>query len=191
MSTNIAVVPVELLRSRGWIQQGFYAADIAVLKDLDPLMQPMWRPDAEQDTSVKQPIAYAVVRRGEEIFVTERLSGGVEARLHGVLSVGIGGHIDEPFAAFDKVRHAMRQEWHEEVRCSHEPDWRWLGLVNDDEIEVGRHHLGCVFEARLPLNATVELLETHKLRGWWSTPTELMKVRERLETWSAFVVQAL
>lgn len=191
MSINIAVIPVGLLRSRGWIQQGFCRTDVEILSELDPLMQPMWRPHAEQDTTVKQPIAYAVVRRGDEIFVTERLKGGVESRLHGVLSVGIGGHVDEPFATHDKVRDAMRREWCEEVNCSHEPEWSWLGLVNDDEIEVGRHHLGCVFEARLPLGATLELLEPHKLRGWWTTPAELMREPERLESWSAFVVHAL
>jgi predicted NUDIX family phosphoesterase len=191
MSVNIAVIPVETLRSRGWIHQGFYRADASVLAEMDPLIQPMWRPDAEQDTSVKQPIAYAIVRRGEEIFVTERLSGGVETRLHGVLSVGVGGHVDEPFAASDRVRDAMHREWKEEVRCSHEPEWSWLGLVNDDEIDVGKHHLGCVFEARIPSHATLELLETHKLRGWWTTPADLMKQPGRLETWSAFVVRAL
>lgn len=191
MSIHIAVIPTGVLHSRGWLQQGFCRTDVAVLRELDPLMQPMWRPDAERDTTVKQPIAYAVVRRGHEIFVTERLTGGVEVRLHGVLSVGIGGHVDEPFATEDKVRDAMRREWCEEVNCSHEPVWSWLGLVNDDEIEVGRHHLGCVFEARLPLEATLELLEPHKLRGWWTTPDALMKQPERLESWSAFVVRSL
>lgn len=191
MSINIAVIPVDLLHSRGWVRQGFFRTGVEILAEMDPLMQPMWRPDAELDTSVKQPIAYAVVRRGDEIYVTERLNGGVESRLHGVLSVGIGGHVDEPFAPGDKVRDAMRREWREEVNCSHEPEWSWLGLVNDDAIEVGRHHLGCVFEARLPMDATLELLEPHKLRGWWTTPGELLREPQRMESWSAFVVRSL
>jgi predicted NUDIX family phosphoesterase len=189
--SEIAVIPVSTLRTAGYVRHGFWSAPRTVLTEFDGWMTAMHRPSAEVDLTVKQPIAYAVVRRGDEVYVMERLTGGVEARLHGVLTLGVGGHVDAPFAPSQRVEDAMRREWTEEVACTAEPEWRWLGLVNDDEIAVGRHHIGCVFEARLPLDAEVSVLETNKLRGYWSNISALRGERERLETWSAFVLDAL
>ena len=52
------------------------------------------RPDAENDPDYKQIIPYVVLRRGDEIFMTRRLKKGGEARLHGLMSIGVGGHIN-------------------------------------------------------------------------------------------------
>src|SRR5687767_12552590 len=60
------------------------------------------RGDVEEDPTLKQPIPYVVVRRrGEgrvqEVFMYTRLTGGGEARLHGKVSVGVGGHMNRGF----------------------------------------------------------------------------------------------
>ena len=47
------------------------------------------RPDAENDPGYKQIIPYVVLRRGDEIFMTRRLKKGGEARLHGLMSIGV------------------------------------------------------------------------------------------------------
>ena len=52
----------------------------------------MPRDEAEQRPDYKQIIPYVILRRGDEVFVTRRLSKGGEARLHGKISIGIGGH---------------------------------------------------------------------------------------------------
>ena len=52
------------------------------------------RPDAENDPGYKQIIPYVVLRRGDKIFMTRRLKKGGEARLHGLMSIGVGGHIN-------------------------------------------------------------------------------------------------
>ncbi|MEG1686418.1 MAG: hypothetical protein RR276_00900, partial [Angelakisella sp.] len=52
------------------------------------------RPEAENDPTRKQIIPYVVLCRGSEVFATRRLNKGGEARLHGLLSLGIGGHIN-------------------------------------------------------------------------------------------------
>ena len=53
----------------------------------------MPRDEAEQRPDYKQIIPYVILRRGDEVFVTRRLSKGGEARLHGKISIGIGGQI--------------------------------------------------------------------------------------------------
>ncbi len=51
------------------------------------------RPAAEVDPSYKQIIPYVSILRGDQVFATRRLSKGGENRLHGLVSLGVGGHI--------------------------------------------------------------------------------------------------
>src|SRR5690606_15004388 len=56
------------------------------------------RGDVEEDATLLQPIPYvAVVRGGGEVFSYQRLSGAGEHRLHGRLSIGVGGHMNRLF----------------------------------------------------------------------------------------------
>ena len=52
------------------------------------------RPEMEVDPTYKQVIPYVLVTRGDEVFVMRRLKKGGETRLHGQLSLGVGGHIN-------------------------------------------------------------------------------------------------
>ena len=62
------------------------------------------RPEMEQDPSYRQIIPYVAVTRGDEVFATRRLDKGGEARLHGRLSLGVGGHIER---ADDETREGI------------------------------------------------------------------------------------
>ena len=53
------------------------------------------RSDAEQDKRYKQLIPYVLVIRNDKILRYRRGRGGQETRLHGLYSVGVGGHISE------------------------------------------------------------------------------------------------
>src|SRR2546421_1367086 len=53
------------------------------------------RSDAEQDKRYKQLIPYVLVICDRRILRYQRGRGGQETRLHGVYSVGIGGHAGE------------------------------------------------------------------------------------------------
>ena len=59
------------------------------------------RGDVEEDPSLLQPIPYIVLMRdgdvGPEVFTYTRLTGGGESRLHGKVSVGVGGHMNRLF----------------------------------------------------------------------------------------------
>src|SRR4029450_3775523 len=77
------------------------------------------RSDAEEDKNFKQLIPYVLVICNGRILRYRRGKGGQETRLHGLYSVGIGGHIsDEDHGLFSRdlgYRDGMRRELVEEV----------------------------------------------------------------------------
>ena len=92
------------------------------------------RPAAEADTTIKQIIPYLVLRDGERIFLMKRTKAGGDARLHDHFSVGVGGHMNP---GDESVLAGLRREWREELVADFVPAFEFLGLLNDDEVEVG------------------------------------------------------
>jgi predicted NUDIX family phosphoesterase len=177
------------------------------------------RPHAERDPDFKQVIPYTVLRRGPEVFVFRRLTGGGEARLHDLRSIGVGGHIEpserveaggsgaagaggsgaagagDPGAAgaWEMIRAAALREIHEEV-CVDSPSplqLRYAGLLNDESNEVGTVHTGVVFLAELPPEATVTVRETDVLAGRFE-PLAALRAdpASPFETWSRHILDA-
>ena len=75
------------------------------------------RPAAEEDPSYKQIIPYVVLTQKDLVFATRRLNKGGESRLHGKVSIGIGGHIN-PVDEKDRrsvLMHGLERELDEEV----------------------------------------------------------------------------
>jgi len=149
------------------------------------------RPEAENDPSHKQIIPYVTLCRGDEVFVTRRLKKGNETRLHGLLSIGIGGHINPETdgQGEDVLYRGMKREIGEEVKIESMGSLTPRGMINDDTTEVGSVHLGLFFT--LDVTGEVSVLETEKLEGFWLKKTELPALSEQMETWSQFVTQAL
>ena len=150
------------------------------------------RPQAEEDPGYKQIIPYVVIRRGGQVFSTRRLSKGGEARLHGKISLGVGGHISagDDLAGDDALMRGLYRELDEEVAFSRphgEP--RFLGLINDDSNDVGSVHLGLCF--LLETDGEVAVRETEKLRGAWLELSELPALKEEMETWSSLLLDTL
>src|SRR5689334_6274293 len=77
------------------------------------------RSDAEQDKRYKQLIPYVLILCNDKILRYCRGKRGGETRLHGLYSVGIGGHIsEEDHGLFSKAagyQEGMRRELMEEV----------------------------------------------------------------------------
>ena len=149
------------------------------------------RPSAEADPTHKQVIPYVVLTRGDEVFVTRRLKKGGETRLHGLLSVGVGGHIsreadgDGP----DVLRRGMERELAEEVSIEKTGALTPRGIINDDTQEVGSVHLGLLFT--LEVEGAVTVNETEKLEGRFLHRSELPALKDQMESWSQFAVEAL
>jgi predicted NUDIX family phosphoesterase len=68
-----------------------------------------------------------------------------------------------------------------------------IGLINDDENEVGKVHICLLIIAELDENANVSVKETDQLKGEWISIQNLpyADTYERLESWSKFVTDIL
>lgn len=148
------------------------------------------RPTAEEDPSFKQLIPYVVVRDDDRVFLMRRTDAGGDARLHGKASVGVGGHLNPVDHGEDPLLAGLRREWDEELVAPWEPNFRLVGLLNDDGNPVGAVHLGVVFEVEAGGGA-IDVRERHKLSGSFASRDELRAEWERLETWSQLVAEAL
>ena len=189
---QIAVVPRNLLEARGWLVHGYAPLPEGLLALVDASLSFVDREPAETDPTRKQIIPYVLLRRGDTVFATERLSAGNEARLHGRVSVGIGGHINPLDGAAVGVFDGMLQELREEVDV--DPAVLTIvpiGVVNDDTNPVGEVHFGVVYLAEVPADVEVAVRETHKLVGEFRTMEWLKEHHERLETWSVFALEGL
>lgn len=149
----------------------------------------MPRAEAEQRPDFKQIIPYVILRRGEEVFVTRRLNKGGEARLHGKISIGIGGHINPVDEQGDLLMRGLWREIHEEVELGEHGELTPCGYINDDLNEVGSVHLGACFI--LPVEGEVSVRETEKLEGLWMTPQELRENYDNMESWTQIALEVL
>jgi predicted NUDIX family phosphoesterase len=127
------------------------------------------------------------------VFQYTRGKGQGEGRLHSKRSVGIGGHISEADVS-DQAIHpyhdGLRRELDEEVAIYSPYRERCVGLINDDETEVGRVHLGVVhlFELERP---AVEPRETDILESGFHDVEELLADLTRFESWSQICLREL
>ena len=141
----------------------------------------------EIDPAWKQVIPYLVLRDGDRWFLMRRTRAGADARLHERWSIGVGGHLnpgDRDLAG------GLEREWREELAADFVPAFRPVGLLNDDETEVGAVHIGVVYEADAAGRA-VAVRELDKLSGAFADEHEVAAVRDRLESWSELVFDAL
>ena len=145
---------------------------------------------AETDPGFKQLIPYVIVREGRRFFLMQRTDAGGDARLHGQASLGVGGHLNPVDASEDVLMAGLRREWSEELEADWDPDFRLIGLLNDDSNPVGAVHLGVVFSVESAGRA-VDVREHDKLTGAFAEPHEVAAAWDRLETWSQLVVEAL
>lgn len=168
----------------------------AIMKKFDKYIQ-VRRGDVEEDDTLKQPIPYAIVRRGDEVFLYKRLAAGGEARLHDQLSIGVGGHMNRINDIRNWNENLMvnfHRELGEELNITGNAnmDIKILGLINDDDGPAGLYHVGILLVLDLPEHAEVSVRETDQLEGYWVRTQDLGKTPlfEGLERWSKMVVEA-
>ena len=111
------------------------------------------RSEAELDKRYKQLIPYVLILCKDKILRYRRGKGGQETRLHGLYSVGIGGHISEEdhglFSERQGYHEGMRRELLEEVDIDEVVD-ATVAVINDDSTEVGYVHFGVVHVVHVP-----------------------------------------
>jgi predicted NUDIX family phosphoesterase len=149
------------------------------------------RGDVEADPGLKQIIPYLVVRSGGRVMLFQRTRAGGEDRLHGLYSIGVGGHVarTDVVGAADAVAQGLRRELQEELTVGGEWSARLVGVLNDDDNAVGQVHFGLVHVVDVPSGA-VAIRETDRLTGRLATLEEVAAAYPAMETWSQLVVDA-
>jgi len=152
------------------------------------------RRKAEQNSTWKQVIPYVVVRKGDAILLLERTKKQGEARLHGKLSIGVGGHVNPVDTEGDPLFAGMKRELEEELSVSGPIELRAAGFLNDDSTDVGAVHYGLVAVADAR-RAEVAIRETELMSGRFVPKAELQELcrreRARFETWSSLLIDRI
>ena len=190
---HVLVVPTELFHEVGHFQ-GFMPDVAPYLRTLLDPAYTSYRPrnEVEEDPGFKQLIPYCIFRHGEAVFHYRRGTAQGEGRLHSKRSVGVGGHIssEDASAAGSVYEEGMRREIQEEVYVESEVTSQCIGLINDDETDVGRVHLGIVhvFDLEAP---KVRPREESIIQTGFSHPSQLIGDRGSFETWSQICLDHL
>jgi predicted NUDIX family phosphoesterase len=137
-----------------WLAGGLVARNRRAMFDVLDQMLPHWieRAEAEASDDFVQIIPYAVLDRPDgKIGLYWR--AGTEGRLHGLASIGIGGHIDPNDSLFDDdesngvgwrrtITATIGRELGEEFPGAMCYMHGFLGVLHDPSTPVGRVHLG-------------------------------------------------
>jgi predicted NUDIX family phosphoesterase len=156
------------------------------------------RVTAENDFNFKQVIPYIYISHGGNIYLTNRKSTQSESRLHNKYSLAVGGHINEFDNELDNkldiegieniVQNGMLRELNEEVIVDSGDilEISAKGLISDDTNEVGRVHIGVVYQVSLK-SAKCAVNEIDKMDGKWIQLSDIPSYYEELETWSQII----
>ncbi len=158
---------------------------------------PQFKPRSEMETNpdYKQLIPYVIMSCGGRYLTYLRGKRAGEKRLVGNRSIGIGGHINpiddmSLFSFRDTYLNAVKREVEEEVNLETGYTDRIVALLNDDSNEVGKVHLGVVHLWTLDsVNVTKKEQMINQLT--FMSITELLEVRDEMETWSQLCLDGL
>jgi predicted NUDIX family phosphoesterase len=209
---QVLVIPTQVLHDAGLFQGLSRDVEHYLPRLLDPgrcFFMP--RAKAEDDPSHKQLIPYVLLKYRDQIFHYTRGKGMGEKRLHGLRSVGIGGHINPidqvlpsppirragsrkgPESGIDGThayRQGMLREVAEEVRIDTKYHETPFGFINDDSTPVGQVHLGIVHLFELE-ESKVQRREIDLANAGFAPIRELVQAKDGFETWSQFVLAEL
>lgn len=190
---HILVIPTPVFHQVGHFQGFSDDIDRYLKVILDPQhasYRP--RPEMELDPTFKQLIPYCVFRCNGEVFYYQRGTAQGETRLHAKRSVGVGGHVStlDLDGMQSPYLEGMKREIEEEVDIQAVWTETCVGLINDDETEVGKVHLGIVhvFDLDKP---KVLPREKSMINAGFAPPSQLVRQIDEFETWSQICLKYL
>jgi predicted NUDIX family phosphoesterase len=198
---HVLVVPSGLFHELGYFQGFCHEAERyrkVLLAPENILFLP--RNEVEKDPNYKQLIPYMIFCHTRSdgvvlLFQYVRGKGMGESRLHSKRSIGVGGHLSaddhkESAENHDIYREGMFRELHEEVVLRSEFTECCVGLINDDNSEVGKVHLGIVHRFDLA-EPNVTSNEPDLIESGFIPVTEMLRDLSGFESWSAICIEAL
>lgn len=149
------------------------------------------RRHAEQDSTLKQIIPYCIITSPDGVLLLRRRKAQAEARLHNLMSIGVGGHVNPEDADSDVLDAGLARELDEELHIA--PGWKShaVGVINDESTDVGSVHFGIVY--RIESESTdITVREDDKMHGEFVSREDLMRIHveqaDRFESWSALIL---
>ena len=188
---KVMVVPAAVIntviKDHGLIREN--TADIMKIIKENYYFMP--RDIAENNRDVRQIIPYVVVVCQDNVFTMRRLKKQFEKRLHGKVSIGVGGHINdiEPSDKNDVIMTNLLRELNEEINIKKISNLEFIGIINDLSTEVSWYHIGLLYILNTDMNVTVA--EQEKMEGKWSERKALSDIKNDMETWSQIALEYL
>jgi len=157
----------------------------------------MRRRDAEEDFSVIQLVSVFVIRHGDYYLTYKRTKRLPESRLHGVYSIGFGGHLNptdlapllnifDPAVGIPLLERELREEIKFESLGPTAISYR--GLLYDNTREVSKQHLGLTYQV-LAESDHFEIGERGFLMdAKYETLDEIRERRDDFENWSLLLM---
>ena len=199
MEEYVLVVPTALFYELGYFQ-GF-CRDVeryrnTLLSPANVLFRP--RGEVEKDPSFKQLIPYMIFSHttpegAVSLFQYVRGKGAGESRLRSKRSIGVGGHLsadDVTKNSQDFYREGMLRELREEVVLDSTFTEECVGMINDDQTEVGKVHLGIVHRFEL-VEPRLRSNESDLVEAGFVPVMEMIRDLTGFESWSAICLDAL
>lgn len=189
MQENVFVVPITAAVKNKINFQGFLPGNDSLWTQFAAEGMFLNRHTVEDDTRYKQLIVYLVLRYKEEIFIYQRMRATGEKRLLNKYSFGLGGHIN-PVRSLNfrrLIASNLTRELKEEVSFPGPYSYCFLGLLNDEETEVGKYHFGLVFLVSC-LTPLITVREKNKIQGKLIPVSRLFEYRGNLENWSSILL---
>lgn len=157
----------------------------------------MERSEAEVSQTYIQLIPYLVVLKGNTVLTYTRTKKGGESRLHGLSSIGVGGHLSEVDGSVvaSSYRAGLLRELDEEVEISpayaFNPEGSVAALIWDRTTPVSRVHLGICHFLQLSPAYSVTLKDPALADARWILKSELKEHLGEMESWSQLIISNL
>jgi len=184
MDKKIWVVDTKIVKNMG-LKEGFNPATTLNLSTLSDIKEEMVRGLAEKDPSKLQLIPIAVLV-DEDNNVLYYVRQGTEKRLHGLVSVSFGGHMD--VGVDNCIFSGLKRELKEEIGLKPElTRLEHIGYLYTTKTEVSSVHLGIVYAYKVLDHDRIVLDEEEISEIKFDKPQEILKL-ENVEDWSALIL---
>lgn len=146
-----------------------------------------------------QILAYCLVKHGDEVLTYSRAKGA-ETRLHGSLSLGFGGHVDqtdfnssESVNIYSIISKAMYRELEEELGLipNNFTINNYNQLIVDTTNPVGKVHVGLKVDIYIKDKNDLKIDPNEIHLPEWKTLTQLKQERDQYENWSKLIIDTL